>query len=79
MFNIFINSLIKKVQQAKWFENKEQIYAYADDILFLIRGKRKLKKLIQLIEQWSRENYMEINKNKCGIFKIQQRYSVNTI
>ena len=68
LFNIVINDLIKEVKEE--FGEEQITLAYADDLLFIIHGKVKVKKLISIVENWCRKNHMSINYNKSGIFKI---------
>lgn len=44
--------------------------AYADDLLFYIKGKRNVINLIKKTEGWCHRNGMLLNKNKSAIFKI---------
>ena len=73
LFNIFLNPLLKEIEIAKWMEGNKHIMAYADDLLFIVQGKRNVKNLIQLAELWCHRNGMQLNKKKSAIFKIQKR------
>ena len=47
--------------------------AYADDLLFFIKGRKNVKNLIVKTEGWCHRNGMQLNKKKSAIFKIQKR------
>ena len=46
---------------------------YADDILILCQTPEQLKKCIKVVEQWSTDNGMELNKKKSGILVFSSR------
>ena len=47
----------------------EDILAYADDILILCEDQLTLERCINVIEEWSRENNLKINKKKSAVHK----------
>jgi hypothetical protein len=47
LFNIFINELIKELEQ------KSQVFGYADDIAVLNEDIRSLKYSIKIIKKWT--------------------------
>ena len=51
----------------KLHEKGYQIFAYADDLAVVGRGKYKLDEAIEIIEHWTVNNKMTINKKKSGI------------
>ena len=75
LFNIHIEDLedlaIKLKQEADI--NVEDIFMYADDICSSIQ---QLKKAISIIEEWSKENGMVLNKDKSGIVSFAPRSSI---
>ena len=56
----------------------EDILLYADDLLLLCQTPGQMKKCIQIVEEWSRKNGMELNKKKSGIVVFAPR-SAKTI
>ena len=77
LFLIYINDLLEKIHKLneEWIANAPDINdetfwefigkgtkAYADDILIKFFNLRHLKDIINLIEKWSQENKIEINK-----------------
>ncbi len=70
LFDIYTESLL-------WEINKllplKDIFAYADDIMILCDEINTLKKCIQIIEKWSEENNMKINKNKSAVLEFVHR------
>ncbi len=49
------------------------ILAYADDILVLCDDQATLQKCIHIIEKWSAENNLRINKNKSAVLEFIHR------
>ncbi len=70
LFNLFINDLFK--ESSSLFLN---LYAYADDIVFLVEGEQNLRSLITRIESWCELNSMTINHSKSGIFVLNAKRS----
>ena len=66
LFNIFFEEALRRLKRVKGIK----IYAFADDLLFTCRSKRKIKKGLQVLEEWCNENNMVINKNKSGIMRV---------
>ena len=54
-----------------------QIYAYADDLAIIGYKKANLEKVIEIVEQWTIKNNMQINKNKSGIIFFKKKKSKN--
>ena len=46
---------------------------FADDIVTVVRGSRNIKKSMNCVEEWSKENGIPINKNKCGVLVIGKK------
>ena len=74
LFNIFIEDLAEKLAQVVEL-NVEDILMYADDILLLCQTIDQVKRYIKVIEEWSLENGMELNKKKSGILVFSDRKS----
>ena len=49
------------------------ILGFADDIVILIRGKTRVKKIIRLLKSESIKFDLKTNDKKCGIIKIQSK------
>ena len=58
MFNDLIEKLVKEGYD---------VFAYADDLAIVGNGRIRLENAINICENWTRENQMEINKKKSGI------------
>ena len=41
-----------------------------DDLAVFVEGKIALNHVLKMIEAWMKNNLMEINYKKCGIFKL---------
>ena len=48
-------------------------FYFADDLATICMGLRQVKKVIAIVEEWGKKNFMVLNKKKCGIFKIKKR------
>ena len=48
--------------------------AYIDDLAVFLEGKIALNHVLEMIEAWMKNNLMEINYKKCGIFKLNSNY-----
>ena len=47
----------------------QDILLYADDILLLCKTPRQIARCIQIIEKWTEENGMKLNKKKSDILE----------
>ena len=50
-----------------------QTFAYADDLAIMEKGKKKLERAIDIVEEWTKANKMKINKKKSGIIFYKKR------
>ena len=66
LFNIYINDLIKDLNDIAF-----EILAYADDLCVLCQDKNELIRVIIKIDLWSRDNGINVNRNKSGIFVVK--------
>ena len=48
-----------------------EILAYADDLCVLCQDKNELLRAIKRIDKWSKENDINVNRKKSGIFVIR--------
>jgi hypothetical protein len=74
LFNIFIEDLVESLANELKIST-EDILLYADDILILCQSQEQVAKCVQIIENWSYLNGMELNKNKSGILVFAPRRS----
>ena len=72
LFDIFIEDLAQELAEVIGI-SYEDILFYADDILVLCQTQAQLKQCINIIEEWSRQNGMELNKKKSGILPFGPR------
>ena len=63
---IYINDLIKDLNCIAF-----EILAYADDLCVLCLDKNELIRLIKRIDLWSKENGINVNRKKRGIFVLK--------
>ena len=66
LFNIYINDLIKDLDYIAF-----EILAYADDLCVLCQDKNELIRVIKRIDLWSKENGINVNRKKSGIFVVK--------
>ena len=66
LFNIYINDLIEEIDL-----NAFEVLAYADDIAVICKNKEELLNVMKIVERWSNDNKVNINKKKSGILVIQ--------
>ena len=45
--------------------------AYADDLVFFVKGKANLTAALRAVEKWTTGHNMETNKSKSGIMKLR--------
>ena len=65
LFDIYIEDLSDEL--LKTAVHREDILYYADDILVLCTSPSQVEECIQTIEEWSKLNGMNLNKNKSGV------------
>ena len=46
---------------------------YADDLALIVENVKQAQWVINFMEEWSRNNEMTINKEKCGAVKLCKR------
>ena len=66
LFDIYINDLIIDLDKITF-----EILAYADDLCVLCQDKNKLLRAIRIIDKWSKENGINVNRKKSGIIVIR--------
>ena len=67
LFNCYIDDLIISLNN-KCFE----VLAYADDIALICTNEEQLQQAMNILDEWSKDNFFEINKKKSGILIIDQ-------
>lgn len=67
-FNIYIDCLFRELE--KNGINNERILGYADDISLGLKDEFELKKAVNIIEHWSANHHLSVNKSKYGITQL---------
>ena len=74
LFNIFINDLLKRLQDSGLGVALEHLIVsalgFADDVLLIADDPAKLQALINICGSWSRENGMRFNIDKCKVLPL---------
>ena len=39
----------------------------------IVKGTQEAKKVIKLVDKWTTQNFMALNKQKCGILQLSNR------
>ena len=76
LFDLYTEPLL--IELSKLPIPMDDIFAYADDILVLCESKLTLDACIDIIEKWSEENHLKINKKKSAILEFTHRRSRTT-
>ena len=50
-----------------------QVYAYADDLAIIGKDRERAEEAIRIVEEWTEENDMKINKKKSGFIFYRKR------
>jgi hypothetical protein len=66
LFNIYIDSLIEALEKEGIFE----VLAYADDLAVICSDEEELLRAMDVLDKWSMENEIMINKKKSGILIV---------
>ena len=74
LFNVYIDDLVRELKAASF-----ETLAYADDIAVICYEKPQLDKVTEILERWSIENKIEINKKKSGILMLQGTTVLKTL
>ena len=75
LFNIYINSLLKKYKENMLSSSK--LLAYADDILIVSYSISEIKDLIRITKVWCAENKMTLNNQKSGILIFRDKLKIS--
>ena len=62
LFNIFYDTLIRKIDNLKFF-----IIAYADDVTIAVIEDEHIGKVLEEVDSWAEDYSMKFNKNKSVI------------
>ena len=65
LFNLYINDLIEKIKKVAF-----EVLAYADDIAILCSCEREINLVIDVVERWTEENKLILNKKKSAIMYL---------
>ena len=66
LFALYINDLLTELN----IDNT--CYAFADDLVISCKGKENLYRALDIVETWSENNGIEINRAKSGIMCIRK-------
>ena len=66
LFNIYIDSLVSELTRTTL-----RTLAFADDIVFVAKGEVELKKAIEVIEKWSSNSGIYLNRSKSAVLLIR--------
>lgn len=72
LFTLYINEILTKIQQMMT-TNLDMVLAYADDVVILVRGKNKVKKILQKVKNESSKFKLFINEKKCNVMKLGKK------
>jgi hypothetical protein len=67
---LYIDDLVESLVG---YAGKDNVMAYADDIAIIFHTKDILIRVITMVESWCPNNFMKVNKDKCGILYLQNR------
>ena len=65
LFNLYINDLIEKIKKVAF-----EVLAYGDDIAILCSCEREINLVIDVVERWTEENKLILNKKKSAIMYL---------
>ena len=61
LFDIYVEALIEKIRNEGALR-EECVLMYADDLAVVCYNEQNVRKVIEIIEEWSGENGLSINK-----------------
>ena len=64
------NDLLVKLEEKDF-----KVYAYADDLAIVNKHRSNLELAIEIVEEWTKDNLMIINKKKSGIIMHRKKIS----
>lgn len=67
LFNIYIDDLVTEIKN-----NCFEVLAYADDIAVICKNPAELTNAMNIVQTWSDNNDIAINKKKSGILVVDQ-------
>lgn len=73
LFNIYLEPLLNLLTEREGLP-MEDVLAYADDLLISTTGRSKVQDLIRILEEFSAENGLIINKTKSAIVEFTGRH-----
>jgi len=72
LFNIYIDSLIQRLERAPNVDTCLACIVYADDIMLLARFPHALQRLLNICTDWARENKMQFAPTKSFVLTKQK-------
>ena len=69
LFDIYEESLLQTIENETKI-SEEDILAYADDIMVICDSVDQVRRVIQVIREWSGQNNMKLNKKKSGVVEF---------
>ena len=72
LFNIYLEPLLKEIHETCGIDVLD-IFAYADDVLFICDTWEQLDKCVETLESWAKDNNLKINHSKSEIVMFQSR------
>ena len=66
LFNVYIDSLVALLHSCT-----ASCFAFADDLVFISRGKQQLTNALEQVNKWSEKFDIKLNKEKSGILVIR--------
>ena len=73
LFNYYINDLVDRMRE-EGFES----FLYADDLAAIVQGVAQARRLVKVVENWGKQNYLALNKAKCGIMFLTTSRTTRT-
>ena len=69
LFDIYVETLIEKIRNEGALR-EECVIMYADDLAVVCYNELNMRKVIEIIKEWSGEKGLSINKKKSGILQV---------
>ncbi len=70
MWLIYINDLMLQLEATAEIKN---VFAYADDLMIICRDRKMVEKILGIVQDWSTENGVMLNKKKSAIMPLVKR------
>ena len=74
LFNLYINDLITNLGSLSHHQQyKARIWGFADDLLIKGSTPQFVAEVDKIMQNWSKINKIDVNKDKCGILQVKLR------